>query len=1125
MPDFSPLPSAANNALLNLKFIAEDTTIYIAPGWTGSAGKTGSAGTWTGQTLGNDITGDGTVGKPFATLKRAWEEAQKYTITGKNTLYVQFQKGIYDLNGGTTHDNFFPDNLYHPQGGNIIIQGDPAAVKQKYLWQVANYTWDLAKFSHWGHTGEIKLWNLSGGTAHGFTGEDEGGYVAISNVSMGSAEYYEDPSQVSGATLFRDVRYDTRGEIYSDDSGYQTSWGNWGNHFFSHLYPYEDSDGILGLAKISGASGSGETLGIVFKNQNTDSRVIGFYEDTPSTHAGRIAPGLSNSGPWAGISASWPESQYSKPNGYYGLTAARNINYPARPAGVTHISDEIFTVTNYPVVIRSTISSTAQKTPIVIRGGKIKAIRNLFFTTSAVDGVSSGAQSLSYSLKEVTLDIKTPAPSCINLDEMSELGIRHIGICGYDTGIRINNSSNVKAYSSIGLESLGTAITNQHQKGSPFFTADSQNNPLDNTPVVMMHLVTTGIFCTQNSLLDTSLGYSYNTVYRNDSTVWMQTIGNGIRSMSSKNILGTVWTSLVSSLPCFRLTLNIPVFGGSTVGVSAGFYNPEAWDYNTFKDVRIISVASGTPYDYIGRIYGVVAGTTFQTDSTENSGWTGSSWSKSAGYAEAQPLYTQRVHFYGYWLQGDYGVHPVARYHMYGGRYVDLRQHINQGIVFDIRAYSDQPGVNYVSGLCFSNNTLSLRAQNGSTIAGTTTGRGFTASVHRYTFLHQTDGRNSSYRSGGFYMYGGCMAESVLMGERSSLIVTKLLNIRGGGGAGLMLGDSSISPRSWLSTIMVSEYGHSAIRFECGSDGNLGNIFCKNPHPGWCIGGRSDVLTVRGGSRVWHGGNLAAIVWPFTNFGAIPLFDYWALGSASDTNTPYFGYYAGTDIAIDSGSPSSVTSPSGNAANARYANARGCLLIQSEFGTPTFQGWWWGNNTGTGHRVSANDGMKGGEIENSGAFGTRPDPVVLANGNSVISPFVKTGTMTPASTFGGMYAFSKMIFTAAAGATGFQISSRKAFGNNQYPTRCSGGTRYQWWLQNRYGHVDSYPSTGSTGSTGLWKVPIMLTSTGAVSTNNSGVNSDTTFTSNTSAAYIAAINVPPMIEKRGTASVVPGVNE
>jgi hypothetical protein len=255
---------------------------------------------------------------------------------------------------------------------------------------------------------------------------------------------------------------------------------------------------------------------------------------------------------------------------------------------------------------------------------------------------------------------------------------------------------------------------------------------------------------------------------------------------------------------------------------------------------------------------------------------------------------------------------------------------------------------------------------------------------------------------------------------------------------------------------------------------------------------------------------LAAIVWPLTNIGVIPLFD------TSDANARHFGYSDGTDVDLT------------NVHASQYVNQRGCPIIRGEFGTPTFQGWWWGAASGLGHRVSATDGAKGGAIENSGAFSGYADPVVIANGNSVISTFVKTGTMTPASTFAGMYSFSKMIFTAAAPSAGFPISSRKAFGNNQYPTRCSGGTRYQWWLQNRYGHVDSYPSTGIPSSTGLWKVPIMLTSTGAVSTSTgvapNATNSDTTFTSAAS-SYIQSMNVPPMIEKRSTASVVPGVNE
>ena len=65
---YSSLPVALDPAIDALKIIASDRYIYIAPGWIGSAGKTGSAGAWTGITLGNDTTGDGTIEKPFANL-------------------------------------------------------------------------------------------------------------------------------------------------------------------------------------------------------------------------------------------------------------------------------------------------------------------------------------------------------------------------------------------------------------------------------------------------------------------------------------------------------------------------------------------------------------------------------------------------------------------------------------------------------------------------------------------------------------------------------------------------------------------------------------------------------------------------------------------------------------------------------------------------------------------------------------------------------------------------------------------------------------------------------------------------------------------------------------------------
>jgi hypothetical protein len=1079
---YSSIPVALDPAIDALKIIASDTTIYIAPD---AFGKTGSTPTWTGLTLGNDTTGDGTLAKPFATLKKAWEKALEYTITGNATVYIQFQKGIYELNGGTTHDNFFPNNLYHPQGGNIIIQGDPAAVKQKYLWRVANYSWNLGKFSHWGHTGDVYLWNLSGGTAHGFTGEDQGGYVAISNVSLGSAEWYDDPSQVSGVTAFRDVRYDVRGENYRGGSGNITSWGNWGNHFFSHGYPYEDSDGIVGLAKIYGATGSVDALGLAFKNQNLDSRVGGFYEDTPTTgHLGKIGPGLSNDGPWAGNANSWPESQLSEPNGYYGLTAERNINYPARPAGVTHISDEIFTVTNYPVVIRSTIVSAANKTPLVVRGGKIKAIRNLFFTTAAVDGISSGSQSLSYSLKEATPDIKTPAPDCLLVDDGAYVGIRHLGICGYNAAVRLNKLSTVSAYTSLGAESITTTVSNQHTAGTNRFSANSENAPLDNAPVLMSHLVRVGVYVGESSEFNSVLGSNPGTVYLTDASVWIQALQGGFIAYPNGKInLSTAWANQISGLPCFRMTLNIPVWAGSTLGTTAGFYNPEAWSYNTFRDVRlkIVGAAAGDNLDYIGRIYGVAdTGVTFQTDSTFGSGWTGST---VTGYTTGQPLYTQRVNLYGYLLNGKYGSN--LRTHRFYGRWVDLAQHFFDGWTCEIRAYSDEPGTSYVSGLCFDSGSITLQSQNGSFVRGVSAGRGFTAALHSWS--HITPGgfaangvaTDANIRDGGVYMYGGCQGDAVAIGSGSSLYITKGLWTKGGVDGVALYEGSSLRVRQasgiFSSYICTQESAHNAIRLDGNSTATLGNVLCKHIHPGWILSGRGDVITSRMGSRVYHLGNLAAITWPLTRLGAFELFASTSTGTGRILNVPAgstygFGYWGGVSyptVALTN--------------NTRSQDCVGwSVLVRSEgLGISEFAGNPYQVATGWGHRVSAFDGYQSGIDEGSsttsGAFTTNfVAPIISISGGGFLSPVGRSVppkfdnyAVTPPD---DSYSFAHMALkdtAVATGGTGGRLSSRKKFaaGANNFPMNCPAGVpQYQWWLHTKVGLT-----CGSH-----YKIPILL---------------------------------------------------
>ena len=181
------------------RIIDTDTYIYIAPP-NHPAGKTGSTPNWTGATYGSDSTGNGSVSSPYATLKAAWTKAQEYIIQGNGRIIIQFQKGIYGYtyNPADRSTNPFPENLYHPQGERITIQGDPEAIKQRYLYTVKDYTWDLSRAAYFGHTGTVNLWYAqhaygytaasypsgNGTTHHGFTGEDVFGYVAISNAAQ-----------------------------------------------------------------------------------------------------------------------------------------------------------------------------------------------------------------------------------------------------------------------------------------------------------------------------------------------------------------------------------------------------------------------------------------------------------------------------------------------------------------------------------------------------------------------------------------------------------------------------------------------------------------------------------------------------------------------------------------------------------------------------------------------------------------------------------------------------------------------------------------------------------------------------------------------------------------------------
>ena len=233
---YSHLPFPSNASLEQLKVIASGTsvTIYVAP--SGLDSNSGLSST-----------------TPVFSLTKAWSLAQQYNITGNGQLYITFAGGTYAYS-----DAEVPDNLYHPQGGNIIIQGDPTAVKQRYLYRVQNYSWDISRISYHGHTGTVNLTTCNAaGHTHGYTAADNNGWVAISNPCLSSAgspdlTYYDNVTGVWYKGL--DAR-STRSALYGD-------------MFFNNGFSYENANGIYGLAQIANASGSSADLQLIFKKSH-----------------------------------------------------------------------------------------------------------------------------------------------------------------------------------------------------------------------------------------------------------------------------------------------------------------------------------------------------------------------------------------------------------------------------------------------------------------------------------------------------------------------------------------------------------------------------------------------------------------------------------------------------------------------------------------------------------------------------------------------------------------------------------------------------------------------------------------------------------------------------------------
>ena len=1029
----SAFTNATNPALQGLKIVAGGD-LYIYIGATGSDTKDGL-----------------TPATAVATLRQAWNISKNYTIYGDNVLYIQFQKGIYNYNYDTdnpTQSNPFPDNLYHPQGANIIIQGDITQIDQRYIYKVKDYSWDLSRWGFFGHTGTVNGWYYShlnaatgpvatGLTTHGFSAEDVGGYVAITNAYMGAGPNgYND--NINGV---RSTKYTVGG--YAEPH-------NHGRYSFNHGLSYEDAYAIVGLARIEGASANPYDLKLQFKYQNLDGRIHTYPGNLAN---GKLVGGLANTVDYAGIASNYPEPQYSEPNGYYGPTygvlstgatiapnttnRARNesvsdmgwtggsVFYPARGAE-KHVTDDAHLLTSYPVVIRVTPTGSLKTTdashpvPINISGGTIRTIRNLMFVNTVCEGASYGQYSPTNGLDTIT-DVSNiswtsagyqtaPSSSLINLENGSVLSIRHIGSMGYGRS----------AYLVTVKDSSLTTDNGGAVKGNNYARLGS----ITNTPV-LMSTHGGGIYADGlSSIVDLSNQQSLQNIMLGEASTWIQrTSGHGIiASGGAKVTLGGTHIVSAGNLPGIqKYRLEIPIFSGTTLtsGSTGGFYIPEFFTAGRggtaarYKSVIGYKNVSGTR-TAMWRILGIgnvpsAAGSTYAT-----TGWTSAAWS---GATTGKPLYTQGVIFHGYRLNSNATDGATA-----------MRNFLTTaGSTLEFFAYSDD-----VEGVTIPGEYLGIGA--GGIVMGLSGGNTLTG------VLAGTIGITTQYQaatSWQLYNYSGSYGMSI--DGRNSVVCSRGNLLMSGKSICQIINRGGAQLDAKLGTVHVRDFSHSGMMTDSNGNSFVGGIIAKHPIGyGWGGYGEDTALaSYNFGIYSRYGGDTSvgyntiygaciSIGVPFSSYGHAsegPLYKgLWSRGDANVAGSITVG--VNTPILTTAGS--SLRSPTasysqqiagwdgGTAAVATLAGATPFQLAQNSYGSGGGSAtliW----NTSQGQ--AANTGVK---IMTRGAYGTAiasgqqlmynaPMGTTLwfrgnfDNSVSAMPTGLMAGTVTPSATSNSLY--------------------------------------------------------------------------------------------------------------------------
>jgi hypothetical protein len=549
----------SGSPLENVKVVAEDTVLWVSP-------------------AGNDGNGDGSASAPYQTLSRAMQVAREYVITGRAILTVRLMEGEYTLTD--------PVDLYHPQGANLVVEGDPAALKQRTLWRIEGYRWSPFAFAGRGHTAHIRLFNsaaLIDAENHGFTSSDSGQYFAITNSACSARSGYYTRGNASGT-----------GGIYSTQASTYDPYF-WGDRFFSHGYSHDEGSGILGMGRISEVAG-GTTMEVEFHNLNYDGRCPVWQTDG----------GIANSVTWAGVLNNFPETQYSEPNGYYGnpdwTTEDGSDTYPVKPNGVRHISPDPHTISTYPVRIRGQYSGGLGS--VYLKDGSLRALRNLCFVSSESVYTSGSTASVSGAITLFSHQNRWVQTNGMAIAlENATIGMRHVGVIGAGTAISAVNSRILK-YSQTTIDTdtppYGAATPNQTERFAEI-------GSLDNCPILCTAHCQNGIVA-KGSVIDFSDGSGINSEYQKDfreSSVHIGARSKGIALFGSTLRSTSVNVELSALVPNFKFDAYVPVFPGFTLEGSGGGFVRSASQTSFFYDyplvTAILTLAGGVTHE-IGHV-------------------------------------------------------------------------------------------------------------------------------------------------------------------------------------------------------------------------------------------------------------------------------------------------------------------------------------------------------------------------------------------------------------------------------------------------------------------------------------------------------------------------------------------